>query len=276
VSLIERGGWFAADRFVSWLRNKLDAGEANGAPRRFSAMTLAEFHAATNVELSLVASDTTDAKLLVLNRHTAPDCPVVWAVRMSMSIPLVWDEVVWRSDWGTYLAKDVTGHVIVDGGLLSNFPIELLISNEPPIVRLMGPKRRTEVLGMLIDERLPVAGSKIWGVHVTVKPGELQTVQRLGRIVNTATTAHDKMVIAEHEHLVVRLPAAGYGTTEFDMSDERRAALVDAGRTAMALYFDAPAGLLLPTEGQTKAGGGRTMSQADRIALGILGAPAGA
>jgi predicted acylesterase/phospholipase RssA len=276
VSLIERGGWFAADRFVSWLRNKLDAGEANGAPRRFSAMTLAEFHAATNVELSLVASDTTDAKLLVLNRHTAPDCPVVWAVRMSMSIPLVWDEVVWRSDWGTYLAKDVTGHVIVDGGLLSNFPIELLISNEPPIVRLMGPKRRTEVLGMLIDERLPVAGSKIWGVHVTVKPGELQTVQRLGRIVNTATTAHDKMVIAEHEHFVVRLPAAGYGTTEFDMSDERRAALVDAGRTAMALYFDAPAGLLLPTEGQTKAGGGRTLSQADRIALGILGAPAGA
>jgi hypothetical protein len=113
-------------------------------------------------------------------------------------------------------------------------------------------------------------------VHVTVKPGELQTVQRLGRIVNTATTAHDKMVIAEHEHFVVRLPAAGYGTTEFDMSDERRAALVDAGRTAMALYFDAPAGLLLPTEGQTKAGGGRTLSQADRIALGILGAPAGA
>jgi len=37
---------------------------------------------------------------------------------------------------------------------------------------------------------------------------------------------------------VVRLPAGGYGTTEFDMSDERRTALVDAGRSAMRAYFD--------------------------------------
>ena len=38
------------------------------------------------------------------------------------------------------------------------------------------------------------------------------------------------------------------------MSDDRRAALVDAGRTAMALYFDAPGGLLLPTKaGEKKA-----------------------
>jgi hypothetical protein len=44
------------------------------------------------------------------------------------------------------------------------------------------------------------------------------------------------MVIDEYRHLVVRLPAAGYGTTEFDMSEDRRAALVEAGRTAMASY----------------------------------------
>lgn len=39
-------------------------------------------------------------------------------------------------------------------------------------------------------------------------------------------------------HLVVHLPAGGYGTTEFDMSDARRAALVTAGRNAMRAYFD--------------------------------------
>jgi hypothetical protein len=33
------------------------------------------------------------------------------------------------------------------------------------------------------------------------------------------TTAHDKMVIEEFADLVVKLPAGGYGTTEFDMSD---------------------------------------------------------
>jgi len=41
-----------------------------------------------------VASDTTESQLLVLNHLTAPGCPVVWAVRMSMSIPLVSEGII--------------------------------------------------------------------------------------------------------------------------------------------------------------------------------------
>jgi hypothetical protein len=78
-------------------------------------------------------------------------------------------------------------------------------------------------------------------VTISIKPGELATVQRFGRLIDTATGAHDKMVIDEYSHLVVRLPAQGYGTTEFDMSDERRTALVRAGREAVARYFDSQA-----------------------------------
>ena len=122
------------------------------------------------------------------------------------------------------------------------------------------------VLGLLIDERLPVPQAKGMLVSVNIKPGELRTVQRLQRLVDTATTAHDKMVIEEYEHLVVRLPAQGYGTTEFDMSEARRAALVDAGRAAMTLHFDAPRGLRLPT----KAPGEKQATHADRLAMNIL------
>jgi predicted acylesterase/phospholipase RssA len=269
LALIERGGWFAADRFIAWLSAKLDSGSRKGGQRAFSGMTFAQFFAATGVELSLVASDTTDERILVLNHLTAPGCPVVWAVRMSMSIPLVWDEVIWQAAWGTYLGRDVAGHGIVDGGLLSNFPIELFISDAPQVVKLMGPKKDNPVLGMLIDEKLPVAGDKGLLVRVNIKPGELKTVQRLQRLVDTATGAHDKMVIDEYQHLVARLPAAGYGTTEFDMSDERRDALVRAGREAMALYLDAPGGLVLPSETKSRTDG-RAQTTADRIAVGIL------
>lgn len=122
LALIERGGCFAADRFISWLSAKLDSGPWNGGKRQFGRMTLDQFFAATGIELSVVASDTTDESNLVLNHRTAPDCPVVWTVRMSMSIPLVWDEVIWRAAWGRYLRRDITDHAIVDGGLLSNFP----------------------------------------------------------------------------------------------------------------------------------------------------------
>jgi predicted acylesterase/phospholipase RssA len=266
MAFVERGGWYGADPFLAWLRRKLDAGPWQGGQRQFSALTLAQFHAETAVELSLVASDTTDSRMLVLNHHTAPDCPIVWAVRMSMSIPLVWNEVSWQPAWGAYLGRDLAGHLIVDGGVLSNFPIELFISNDPHVVRLMGPAGANPVLGMLIDERLPVPHARAALVTVDIKPGELRTVQRLQRLIDTATTAHDKMVLDEYSQWVVRLPAAGYGTTEFDMSPARRDALVAGGRTAMGAYLDSPRGLV-PT---AAAPGERPITHADRLALNIL------
>lgn len=236
--------------------------------RKFSGMTLTQFFAATGVELAVVASDTTDANILVLNHRTAPDCPIVWAVRMSMGIPLVWDEVIWRREWGRYRGREITDHMIVDGGLLSNFPIELFISDAPQVTKLMGPKPGNPVLGLLIDEKLSVAKGLF--VNVNINPAELKTVQRMRRLVDTATGAHDKMVIEEYSHLVAHLPAEGYGTTEFDMTDERLDALVSGGREAMALYLDAPAGLVLPSK--LAAGlGGRMPTIADRIATNILG-----
>jgi len=267
LALIERGGWFAADRFVSWFGTKLDSGSWKGGKRNFNSMTLAQFFEATSVELSMVASDTTDGQMLVLNHRTAPDCPVVWAVRMSMSIPLVWDEVVWQSAWGKYLSRDMGGHEIVDGGLLSNFPIELFISGAPQVTKLMGPKTGNPILGMLIDMKLPVTKGVF--VRINIKPGQLKTVQRFERLVDTATGAHDKMVMDEYSHLVAHLPASGYGTIEFDMSDDRRKALVNAGCEALALYLDTAA----PVELRSKAArrsNGAVQTTADRIAASLL------
>jgi NTE family protein len=270
LALIERGGWFAADRFVSWLTAKLDSGPWKDGNRAFGKMTLAQFFDATGAEISVVASDTTDGRILVLNHRTAPNCPIVWAVRMSMSIPLVWDEVIWKASWGEYLEHDITDHAVVDGGLLSNFPIELFISDALQVTRLMGPKSSNPVLGMLIDEKLPVSQAKGLFVNINIDVKELRTLQRLRRFVDTATGAHDKMVIDEFNNLVVHLPAEGYGTTEFDMSDERRAALVTAGRTAMANYFDELASSVSSSENFTKGSVASIGGTANRIALGIL------
>lgn len=72
-----------------------------------------------------IASDLTDKKLLILPNDLNffgidPDeFPISKAVRMSISIPLFFEP---------YKLKDVSGknHIIVDGGLLSNYPIWLL------------------------------------------------------------------------------------------------------------------------------------------------------
>jgi NTE family protein len=245
-SFIERGGWYAADAFLKWMHEKLDeiyekrceAGTIEPQPRPFSAMNLEEFYQATGRELALVASDTTAGRMLVLNHRTAPQCPVVSAARMSMSFPLLWQEVVWQAEWGLYRGKDIRGHVIVDGGLLSNFPIELFISDEKPVTDVMGPRRSEHVVGMLIDESLPVEGAPEKAHDADAFDfGQLRTVQRIHQLLNTATMARDKAVIEAFEDMVVRLPAMGYGTTEFDMSVTRQQALLEAGRQAMRRYF---------------------------------------
>ena len=121
-SFVERGGWYAADAFVTWLSERLDATAPDGASRAYSRMSMAEFYEATGRSLSLIAADTTINRMLILNHQTAPDLPVVWATRMSMSVPLLWQEVVWQPGWGLYRGNDLTGHRIVDGGLLSTSP----------------------------------------------------------------------------------------------------------------------------------------------------------
>ena len=189
---LNRGGWYAADPFVDWIGHKLDSGTFKGKSRNFSDMTMAAYHKQTGAELSLVASDTSGQRMLILNHRTAPDLPIVWATRMSMSIPLLWQEVVWRSEWGRYSAdgegtEDISGSVIVDGGVLSNFPISLFMSNREDIAGIMGKSTTNNVLGLLIDEALPVADMPPKPKHDgKFDISELRTVQRLGRLVDTA------------------------------------------------------------------------------------------
>lgn len=284
-TFIEKGGFFAAQNFLNWLKIKMNSGtypldrgtHPKGKPRNFGEMNLAEFHEATGTDLSLVASDTSAAQLLILNHRTAPGCPLVWAVRMSMSFPLLWYEVVWQPEWGLYQGKDISGHTIVDGGMLSNFPIELFISDLPYVTDLMG-ERTTDslnVMGFLIDESLEVPGAPIdEPVEKSFDFSQLETIDRVKKLINTMTQAHDKIVIDSFERFVVRLPAKGYGTIEFGMSDARRDALVNVGRETTARYLDrleskAAGGVSFGLEAVAETG--RIQSQADKVAARILG-----
>lgn len=238
LSFFERGGWYGADAFVEWMCHSLDQGEHNGKPRRYAGLTLAQFHEATDRELTLIAADTTDARKLILNHRTAPGVPVEWAARMSMSVPLLWEEVVWKPEWGFYRGRDLAGHTVVDGGLLSNFPIELLLSADTDVRKVMGDGQN-KVIGFLIDETVEVPGAPpLPGAAASGGLSSSATVRRLQGLVETATRAGDRGAIEEFAPLIVHLPAKGFGTTEFDMKPERRQALIAAGKTTTEAYLE--------------------------------------
>ncbi len=233
-NFVEYGGVFAGEEFRRWMQGKL---KEKGYD---TEITLSDFYKKTHIDLSLVASDTTDTDMLVLNHRTAPACPVAWAVRMSMSIPFVWSEVLWRKEWGTYLDSSIEGHRIVDGGLLSNFPIALIDKQPTPgsqEEKIIGNESATDAgtIGLLIDETIPVFGQP--EKRKGNLSSKLKTVKRIDRLVDTMRTSRDNEEVINHKQLVCHLPAKGYGTTEFDMDDQRRDALIDAGYTAMKNYL---------------------------------------
>ena len=148
-SLVERGGLYVGNALLDWFGQKLAAKDP-----AYATMTLGQLYEATKQDLSLVATDTTQKEMLVLNHRTAPNCPVTWAVRMSMSIPFAWHEVRWQSAWNPYRLYDAAGtgvkeeraltdHAIVDGGVLSNFPINMFTSNNPEVRAVMGGAQDT-------------------------------------------------------------------------------------------------------------------------------------
>jgi predicted acylesterase/phospholipase RssA len=234
-SLVECGGAFAGDKFLDWIIEKLNT---KGVTADASLKT---FFDQTGTDLSLVASDTSDMEMLVLNHRTAPDCPIAWAVRMSMCIPFVWREVVWKPEWSLYRGRSKAGNIIVDGGVLSNFPIRLIDIQpavDPEIKEIMGDTDAdaAENLGLLIDTKLQAAGATVPAKSSSLLEHS-KSVQRISRLIDTMMSTQDNDEIRSHEKEICRLPAKGYGTMEFDMAQDRLNALIDAGRNAMTEHL---------------------------------------
>lgn len=240
-SFVERGGFYSGRTFLNWMRDRL---AAKGYDRD---ITLAELYRKTQKDLSVVAANVGLREMLVLNHRTAPNLPVAMAVRMSMSIPFVWEEVVWNPQWQYLLAdgtqKAVAGTRIVDGGVLSNFPMELIAENDSTLVRqTMGDLTPEFVaaagnLGLLIDEALPVSGQPETGRGDAKLLDELPTLARVQNLAETMMSARNNSVIDQYRAEICRLPAKGYGTLEFGMEGKRLDDFVKAGYEAMKSHL---------------------------------------
>lgn len=240
ISLLLWGGWYAGDEFIIWMQEKLDAGS-----RTLANSTLLEFHQKTGKDLSVIASDLTGKEMLVLNHRTAPSLPTVWAVRMSMSAPFAWQEVIWRKEWGSYRGRDLVDHRVVDGGLLSNFPISLFVATDNNIDEIMGEGTQSEqVIGLLIDEALEVPGAGDPPTQSLSAPGFLNQIDlveammvRIHGLAETVLSAHDKAMLSTYQSLICHLPAKGIGTLEFGMVPARMEAVKRAGEIAMEAFL---------------------------------------
>jgi NTE family protein len=172
-------------------------------------------------KLRVIASDISHGRLLALPQDIesygiAPDdLEVAFAVRMSMSIPFFYEPVKLENK----KTREVS--YIVDGGVLSNFPI-WLFDNE-------GSTPEWPTLGFKLVE----PGEENPIPHAVRGP-----ISLLAALFATMMEAHDARYIKD-EHFVrtIPIPTQGVGTTEFDISRDRSEALYESGRKAAAKFF---------------------------------------
>jgi NTE family protein len=222
LSILTENGMYKGDVFEQWMQGMLEKKEI----RTFADLPAAE-GAKYSSRLQVVASDISAHELLVLPRDadklgTTPDkLEVAKAVRMSMSIPVFFEPVRWDDE------KTNHQHVIVDGGMLSNFPVWMFDCED-------GRPPRWPTFGLLLVEPDPKAPI----TEVLPKPEKAQhgprgLVQLITSLVHTMMEAHDRQYVEKSEYArTIPIPTLGVRTTEFEITPERTQALYNSGRTA--------------------------------------------
>ncbi|WP_082053715.1 patatin-like phospholipase family protein [Gordoniibacillus kamchatkensis] len=180
-------------------------------------------------QLRIIASDISRGKLLVLPDDIAQygidpaKFLIAKAVRMSSSIPYFFDPVIIKRPRQPHVqrSKEESDYLyIVDGGLLSNFPLWLFDQQTDP-----GPHRPT--IGFQLVGRTNQRVRQIRG-----------PIAMLTALFATMMDAHDDRYIDEANRFrTVKIPTHGVRVTQFDITPEQSAELFDAGRDSAGKFF---------------------------------------
>lgn len=162
--------------------------------------------------LKLVASDLTNGKMIVLPDDlegygiVAENFPVARALRMSCGIPFFFEPVRLKVGSGDT--------IVVDGGVLSNFPMWIFEDTngkrERPVLGLKLSRRQEEIPERKINNGLNLFEA----------------------LFSTMKNAHDEKYISrKHEQDIIFIPVDGFSATQFDMDEEAQEALMEKGRS---------------------------------------------
>ena len=222
--------------FEGWMRERLEEkGVTKFGQLRADGGNGSDGGGAAQYRLQVIASDITEQRMLVLPRDAQehlgmdPDeLEIAAAVRMSMSIPIFFDPVVYHDP-----RKAHEQRLIVDGGLLSNFPVWLfdIAAGQVP---------RWPTFGLLLvapNQQAPlVPGDE----PERTDEGKVSIKGFLLAIGHTMMEAHDRLYVEQANYArTIPIDTLGVQTTQFSIDDDPKLKrkLYDSGRNAAAEFL---------------------------------------
>jgi NTE family protein len=167
-------------------------------------------------KLKIIASDVSNGQMLILPddlgryRMAPADLKVSTAVMMSASIPFYFRPVIWKS-------KDLNKSYILDGGLLSNFPIWIFDAPDP---------------------RFPTFGFRFIKDEVSIDPVIPTPLHLFKNIFKTMLQAHDLRHLNEDTlERTIKIPTGNINATDFELNKEEIDFLFNSGYTSTKKFL---------------------------------------
>jgi NTE family protein len=226
VSLLTKGGAHPGDYIYNWVRDEL---ERQGVST-FADLRLKDSGADANLpenrryKLVVMTTDITNGRLLRLpwdydRFDLDPDRQLVAdAVRASISIPVFFEPRKLRNE---RTGEEAT---LVDGGVLSNFPIEIFDRTD-------GQSPRWPTFGVKILPALPGADAELFP---PLALPTLRAIRQLEQVLATAIVGHDQSYIERPrvQRRMITVDTSSIGIIEFDADRKKRTSIVRQGRMA--------------------------------------------
>ena len=139
-------GWYRGDKFNRWLEKAI-ANKSGNPDITFEELSKSGFK-----DLYITGTNLSQQKLVVFSKETYPKMKVKDAVRISMSVPLYFEAVFIDREGNVFSKQNEKQNleVVVDGGILGNFPIQIFDSTSVvnfEVIRVPNPS----TLGVRID-----------------------------------------------------------------------------------------------------------------------------
>ncbi len=242
--LITEFGWYKGDFFRGWIGEIIEAKTGNGESTFLEANTL---KAERNFrDLYFMGTNLSTGFGEVFSFEHTPRMCVADAVRISMSIPLF------------FAAKrSIRGDVYVDGGVVDNYPVKLFDRQKYVVAHSRAPEYyakqnedlrqagRTispyvynqETLGFRLDSAREVAifRDQAEPDHQKIEDFFAYTWALVETILSIQNNYH---LHSDDWQRTIYIDTLGVGTTDFDLSDDKKGALVTSGRTNTQKYFE--------------------------------------
>ncbi|MBC6606015.1 patatin-like phospholipase family protein [Hymenobacter sp. BT188] len=240
--LLKQYGWYRGDQFTKYLSGLVARKTHN------PDLTLGQLHELTQQgkgrDLYVTGTNLTTQRTDVFSYETHPNLRVADAVRISMSIPLYFRAVL-LNEQGQVVrkpAKDQKVNVLVDGGLLANYPLNLFDHARylPPSTATQtsgGHFINPETLGLRLDRAEQIVYDTQPDGRRQLAPYDIHDFGSYMGAVYTLAIENLNPTAATDWPRTVSINTLGFNPKIKQVSAAQKQSLVDSGRQGVQDFF---------------------------------------